>query len=77
MELQPIGETENKTIKLIKRYFDNQKVWLTIAIVIIALFTYGELTGTRFFFSENVDDWKPNSNRTHGSNHNYRRINHK
>lgn len=77
MESQPTGQTQSNIISKVRRYFDGQRTWLVIAIIILALFTYGEITGTRYFFAEDVEDWKPNSSGSNGGNHYYRRVNHK
>jgi hypothetical protein len=60
----------NNILQYIKNLYAKQTAWLILVTIITALFVYAEFTGTRLFFSQQVDDWKPSNSRGgHGSSH--------
>ncbi|HXU26175.1 MAG TPA: hypothetical protein VN698_03005 [Bacteroidia bacterium] len=46
-----------------------QKVWVVIAVIIIALYVYGELTATRLFAGTATEQWKPQGANSQNSLH--------
>jgi len=58
-----MNNPKNKIIK----FYANQKLWLALAVIMIGLFVYGEVTATRLFTSTAVEDWKPSGQNSHNS----------
>ena len=47
----------------------SQKIWVIIVVLLIALYTYGELTATRLFAGTATEQWKPQGANSQNSLH--------